>query len=135
MRFSYQITLPREAFDQFQKRLETSISNEKRNAFLEEINKDIHVTYKGPEILVEASNLNEASIMAKLVKQRDKAIQSIRYDKSFFLRTSSVIDTEEVYNLLDRDTVEDRYIRLLRECAHMHTSYNTADVQDNLKSA
>lgn len=59
-----QLTLPQDAWDDLVRRLTNE--NPLAEAFIEDINKDIHIHHNGDRIIVESEKIDEESILRRI---------------------------------------------------------------------
>ena len=137
MQFTHQITLPRDVWDEFQRRLaNVDVDKQERiDAFLAEIERDISVRHDDSSIWVDSKNIDESAIIAKLENRVDEAEVYYECVQNYHISTSSILDTLSIREFVERNAREDGYQDLLNVHLKISAEYYSMDVRDYSKSA
>lgn len=131
---NHQITLSGTAWSELTGKL-THISQEsrqKRNAFFEEINRDIQMTCTRDSILVAAKDLDEDAILAALTAKKRVGNSGAGINRSYSIQMNFSVDTDTFSFLGDQMAGEDTY----QACLHESTiEYITLGLECFPKSA
>lgn len=116
MQNNHQITLSSAAWSELTEKLTHSSqeSRQKRNAFFEEIRRDIQITYTQDSILVAAKNLDEAAILAALTAKKQGGNSSAGINRSFSIQMNFSVAADAFSFRGDRMAGEDTY----QACPH-----------------
>ena len=116
MQNNHQITLSSTAWSELTEKLTHSSpeSRQKRNAFLEEIRRNIQITYTQDSILVAVKNLDEDAILAALTAKKRVSNSGAGINRSFSIQMNVSVAADDFSFQGDQMAGEDVY----QPCLH-----------------